>query len=126
MKLVPFSIALLALCSLGACDLLDPEVCTDIAIAGIGVVVVDSVSGAPITVPFKVAARDGAYTDSVLVTPSEESASAGPYALAFERTGTYRVEVTADDYQPWSRTGVTVRDDGCHVHTEVVDARLRQ
>ena len=39
------------------------------------------------------------------------------FAFAFERAGTYDIEVTARGYVPWKRTGVRIEKDkwDCHV-----------
>jgi hypothetical protein len=43
---------------------------------------------------------------------------------AFERAGTYTVLVLKEGYAPWSRSGVRVSKDDCHVHTVSLEAHL--
>ena len=45
-------------------------------------------------------------------------------ALAFERAGTYAVTVHADGYKDWSKTGVVVTKDVCHVIGVALSARM--
>jgi hypothetical protein len=45
---------------------------------------------------------------------------------ADERAGTYRLEVTATDYQDWARDGIVVpQASECHVQTVDVTVRLK-
>jgi len=99
-------------------------VCTDIAVPGIRVIVVDSVSGAAAGKGSIVVGRAGAYVDSL---PAIWTASSdGPYPLAHEHPGTFTVTVKRSPYRDWSRTGIVVTADQCHVRTVDVTARLQQ
>jgi hypothetical protein len=49
----------------------------------------------------------------------------GPYGLAYERAGTYTVTVEQQGYRPWSRSGVRVTKDECHVRGVSITARLQ-
>lgn len=61
---------------------------------------------------------DGAYVDSlVLVAPDTRAA-------AFERAGTYTVEVRLTGYQNFTASGVRVTAGTCHVNAVVVPALL--
>ena len=44
---------------------------------------------------------------------------------AAERAGTYRITVSKAGYQTWTRTGVQVTADVCHVHPAQAEARLQ-
>lgn len=106
----------------GACDVLSPTNCTDIALAGLAISIVDIETGSPIVADdVRVEVRDGLF-----VEVAEGSSNELDLAMAFERTGRYEIHVTAAGYLPWDTTGVRVRrtDDGCHVNTVTVTAAL--
>jgi hypothetical protein len=124
-------ISLLALASsLGsACGYLDkpsgPYFCTTEARAAISLVVVDSL--APNTTGFTgvwARAVDGAYRDSSAMTFVEPGTGTTRLALAYERRGTYTVTVHANGYQDWTRSGIVVTGDECHVTGVLLTARL--
>ena len=85
-------------------------------------------SGAPLPSAASVRAvvREGAYADTARVIPGTVSPTSFP--IAFERPGTYRVEVTANGYTGAIFTGVQVdkTPDGCHVRTVPIAAHLRR
>lgn len=103
-----------------ACDG-DPVACTEQAVAAIVVSVQDSASGAPAGRGARIVARDGAFADTARATVSYD----GPYALARERSGTYTVTVEQQGYRLWSRSGISVSRDRCHVRTAALTARLQ-
>jgi hypothetical protein len=43
---------------------------------------------------------------------------------AYERAGTYLVQLETEGYQPWDTSGVQVFSDECHVQTVVFTAAL--
>lgn len=99
-------------------------VCTEEARPALMVGITDSLTGA--TSGFTgvtIRAIEGAYADSV-VMPMYPDQFNGPVALAYERRGTYTVSVSASGYATWSKTGVVVDGDQCHVSTVSVTARL--
>ena len=103
-----------------------PRSCTDIAVAGISLAVVDSITGAQRLSGATVRARDGSFVDSMVFrddTTLFQSGDAGA-ALALERAGTYAVSVSHAGYRDWTASNVRVRDDGCHVRTAHLVARL--
>lgn len=115
-------LALLTL--LPACSaVLDPVYCTTDFRFGLAVQVQDSVTGAWIGSGATLVARDGAYVDSVTgpVGRPEDAA----LAAAGERAGTYDLVVRHEGYLPWSRTGVKVEGDECHVHPVTLLARMQ-
>ncbi len=71
-----------------------------------------------------VVARDGAFVDSVFRATWPDGLFGGAVPLAFERRGTYVVTVRAAGYAPWTRAGVVVAGDVCHVVTVNMTARL--
>jgi len=93
--------------------------CTDIAVPGLSVTVVDSASGDTLPPPSVVVAKDGAYADTA------GSINAPHYSLVYERKGTYVVTVTHAGYSSWHRSGVVVTADRCHVQTVQLTAKLQ-
>ncbi len=105
-----------AACNWGGVD------CTLEARQGIAVEVSDSVTGAVITRGYTVIVTEGAYRDSVSF-PLEGPL---PYPdFAVERAGTYRVTVRSSGYKEWTRAGVHVTADECHVRTVILAVRLQ-
>ena len=87
--------------------------------------VVDSVTGAPAAlVGLWARARDGSYTDSSGFMYTDSQTGATRIALAFEHAGTFAVTVHAPGYQEWTKSGVVVTKDVCHVIGVQITARL--
>jgi hypothetical protein len=105
-----------------ACDVITGPVCTDEARPALIVEIRDSVTNAPAGMGARVIARDGAYADTGSVLGAEGSRA----GLAHEREGTYTVTVEKDGYRPWTRNGIRVTKDACHVRTVSVPALLQQ
>lgn len=115
------AVAVAASCILAACGSTTPgEACTEIAVPGIAVSVVDSATGDVLPPPSTVVAQDGAFSDTA------EAITAPNYSLVYERKGTYLVTVTHDGYHVWQRSGVVVTSDACHVITVELTAKLQQ
>ncbi len=97
--------------------------CNDnISQPGLDVVVVDQATGDRIC-DAVVTAVDGAY--------SEDLQPAGPvsscdYQGAFERPGTYEVDVSRASYQDTFVTDIPVDQGGCHVITQAVTVEMSQ
>ena len=102
------------------CDLPFGTGCDDILMPGLRMDVVDSVGGAGVApaAGARVIARAGAYADTVPLQSSR-------VALAYERAGTFTVTVEHPGYLPWSRSGVRVRENECHVVPTELTARLQ-
>lgn len=107
-----------ALLALSACDPSQDFACTLEARAGLEVVVEDAVTGASLK-NATVEAQSESFTETL------EIVSAGLYAGAYERPGTYTVRAAAPGYRAQERTGVEVRADVCHVQTVRLTLRLR-
>ena len=104
-----------------ACDFIPGGYsCTTQAVPGIMVQVLDSLTGAPAGRNARIIARAGTVADTANFTEFD-----GPYPLAFERSGTYAVTVEQQGYRLWSRTGIRVTKDECHVRTVSLTARLQ-
>ena len=105
----------------GACQLPGTVACTADARAAISVDVRDSVTNAAVGRGSSIIARDGPYADTVDITTLFD----GPYGLAYERPGMYTVTVEQQGYRTWSRSGVRVTKDECHVRGVSITARLQ-
>ena len=96
--------------------------CTMQAVAALNVDAIDSATGAPATKGSSVVARSATYADSTQApAPNDQFVS-----LAYEKAGTYTVTVTKPGYKPWSKSGVVVGRDECHVLPERVTAKLQR
>lgn len=96
-------------------------VCTLQAIAAVSVDVRDSVTNTAAGRGARIIARDGVFADTAKIANAYD----GPYGLAYERAGTYTVTVEQQGYRPWSRTGVSVTRDECHVRPVSITALLQ-
>lgn len=100
-------------------------VCTELAAPALSVALQDSVTGA--TTGFtnvSIVARDGAYADSTFLAIYPQPPFNGPVSIAYEHRGTLNLSVQAQGYTLWTRNGIVVTGDVCHVTTVQVTARL--
>jgi len=67
--------------------------------------------------------REGTFVDSLQVCGSMPADSASRCG-AWERPGTYEVEVRHAGYEVWSARGVTATKGPCHVNTVSLKAQL--
>ena len=118
------SLVLAAAISLAECGLFEPRVCTDIALAGLRVDVRDSITDAFVGNGARIVARSGAFADTVIIPPEDIYDAARP--LLGERPGLCTVTVKREGYAPWSRSGVRITHDGCHVRQVSLVARLQR
>ena len=108
--------------TVAACGQLIGPTCSAEAKPAIVVEVRDSLTNAAAGNGARVIARDGAFADTAgTFAPLE-----GPVLLALEREGTYTVTVEREGYRLWTRTGVRVTADECHVRTVSLTARLQR
>lgn len=102
--------------------------CTLEARAGIVIATVDSISGSsgPFAAVSYVAKEGTAYKDSLLIAnvPAPSGGIAFRAGLAYERIGTYDVTVKANTYRAWTKSGVVVAKDACHVIPVNLTAKL--
>ena len=104
---------------LSACDIVDGDCTADFRF-GLVVQVRDAVTNDPAGQGTIVTARDGSYFEILELFPLDDLTFRG----AGERPGVYLIQATKEGYTPWSRTGVRVEDEGCHVKATEVDVRL--
>lgn len=102
-----------------ACAVVAPDpVCTDQFVYGLQVIAVDSTTGEPVLDGLSgVAIRNGVQ-ETMLVFENQLFG-------AGEAAGVYQVSVTASGYLSWSRSGVEVTEDECHVLTESLTALMQ-
>ena len=96
--------------------------CTTEARFGMRAFLRDSVTGVAYAESAVVIAREGAFADTLRnygLTPNDSV-----WLGLAERPGTFRLDVTAQGYRPWSRNGLVVEDEGCHVRGIDVIVRL--
>ncbi len=119
----PYRLLLALVLTLGckASNSTDPIVCTTEARAGINVVVRDADTQAGIAALARGAVTDGAYVDSLRANGSTTT-----MAAAYERPGTYTVDVRATGYQGFTTTGIIVTKDACHVVPQTVTVNLQK
>lgn len=102
-----------------------PGVCSDaVAFLGIGVAVVDSLSNVSLVNGATVLVQDGTFSDSASVAGDSSLTFSPRIWLVADRPGSYAIGVRHAGYGEWTRTGVRVVKDGCHVKAALVDARL--
>jgi hypothetical protein len=111
--------------SIAGCDLVGADCKTYLA-AGIALTVVDASSGEAVHDRHGVIrAISGNYADTMAVGPNDLRYGQ-PFLLAFEKPGTYRVEVEVDGYDAWQRDDIRVRKENeCHVRTVELQADLQ-
>jgi len=100
-------------------------VCTDNLVFGLTVKVRDSVTDAPAGRQAAVVAQDGAYQETLQFLGAISATDSLTFFGAAERAGTYRITATKAGYRSWTRGGVDLSSDVCHVHPVVVEARLQ-
>jgi hypothetical protein len=122
MKAWQFFLLVVSAGTTAACDLPFGGACTTDFRYGVVVEVRDSVTGAHAADGARLVVRDGTYADTSDQLPFTE-----PLTLqaAGERSGTYTLTVEKSNYQDWTRTGVRVREDQCHVIPVRLAARLQ-
>ncbi len=122
-----YVIVLLAFAT-ASCDVFAPDrACPAIAIPGINVSPVDSVTNAAVPITdVMVIATDGVYADTVSAADFAPGSTVPSVGLAYERRGTYTLKVVAAQYRDWVKSGIRVEGDQCHVNTVSVTARLQR
>jgi hypothetical protein len=106
---------------LASCDVLTGPTCTSEARAAIIVDVLDSITNAPVGEGATITATNGLSVYSAITYEDFP----GPYQLAHEKDGDFRVTVEKSGYARWSRDGVRVTRGECHVHTVQLNALLQ-
>lgn len=72
-----------------------------------------------------VVASEGAYRDSAFVA-AYGAQNTAQIPLAYERAGTYTVTARADGYAVWTKLGIEVTADICHVITVPISVRFAE
>jgi hypothetical protein len=106
----------------------DGVVCTDEFVFGLNITVVDSATADPPS-EATLLARSGTFTDSVGPRAPFQWVANGPLVLilstAGERAGLYSITVRSPGYRDWTRTGIRVTANECHVNPVNLTARLQ-
>jgi hypothetical protein len=69
--------------------------------------------------------QDGSYQETLFYLGSVSSFDSLTFSGAIERAGTYSIRVNKAGYHSWTRAGVTVTRDECHVIPAQVDVKLQ-
>lgn len=105
----------------------DGVICTALAVAAINVKVLDSATSVGLSFQNLWArAREGSYMDSSHVSFTIAGDAPKTFGLAYERAGVYDVAVKASGYREWTKSGVVVTHDECHVVPVLLTARLQR
>ena len=115
-------VLVLALAASSSCVPLTEPTCTTDFRPALMVDVRDSVTNAPAGQGARIIARSGTFAD----TAQMFELYTGPHGVAHERPGTYTLTVEQQGYMTWSRSGISVSEDQCHVRTVDVTARLQR
>lgn len=108
---------------IAGCDLLSAPVCTTSVEPGVVVEVYHAETGEPAAEGARGWVREGAYVDSLRASGSRDGQL---YSLAgaWERAGTYEVQVEKEGFSAWTREDVEVDEGECHVRTVELRADL--
>ena len=98
---------------------LEPVLCTQQFVFGLTVTVVDQSTSAPVANEATMTLRDGTYEE--VVTDSWDGST---LSGAGERPGTYTITIEHPAYTTWTRAGVTISADECHVIPVALTAEL--
>ena len=92
-----------AVVAAAGCELEPERVCDEAIVPAVTIVVRDSVANTPIAQDLELVGilRDGSYTESMWRWRSELSGGD-------DRPGNYEVEIRAEGYQTWTRSGIVV------------------
>lgn len=98
-------------------------VCEYWVLPAVKVEITDVITGNTLTDRAVGQVREGAYSDSLQSCGSSPTDSASRCA-AWERPGTYEVEVRHPGYEAWAARGVVATKGACHVNTVALKAKL--
>jgi hypothetical protein len=106
--------------ALAACPVGPTLTCTDEARSTLVLEVRDARTGAPAAQGARGTLREGTYSDTLVATsPLHLNAME-----TWERPGRYDITVEKAGYRTFTRTGVEVGKDACHVRTRTVEVGL--
>ena len=114
---------------IAACGSPTSVICPGISAPAIAVEVLDSVTLRPAAGGAEGWVRDGSYEDSLVVIgwtgPEITPFTAIQMAGAYDRPGTYTVEISRPGYAQWRREGVRAGEGSCGVETVELTAKLQ-
>lgn len=114
MKNIGFFLTALALMTACGKPVNNGRVCTMEARAGLQVTVRNATTNRALSDSTTVLISAGTYTELLQTFPGSDSV----YTGAWERSGTYIINVSRNGYKPASYGPVILEEDGCHVITQ--------
>ena len=130
--MIPFILAGVAgmVLAVGGCDAVNGlRSCDTESVPGLMIKVLDAATLQPVACGADVWAIQDTYSErfDTHCYDSLPDSLQDPWARgAHEREGTYTVLVARDGYRPWSRAGIRVMADECHVQTVRLEALLER
>ena len=122
MRLTTTGLFLLAAAT-GGCSSFTPIACTTDYRPGLTIEVRDARTNAPIAAASTIVIRDGDYVET-LSNPVGGGGTDLSKSGAYERAGTYSVQVSRAGYASQTFSGIVVTRDECHVIGRVIAAAL--
>ena len=122
MRLTTTALFLLAAAT-GGCSSGTGPICTADYRPGLTIEVRDAKTNVPIAAASTIVIRDGSYVETLGITV-EGGGNSLSKSGAYERAGTYSVEVSRAGYASLTLSGIVVTRDECHVIGRVVAAAL--
>ena len=98
--------------------------CTLEARAAIVVEIRHAFTGAPLADSAEVRVTEGSFLELLELCGVTGTLELVRRCGVYERTGTYEILVTRPGFEPWSRSGIPVMRDACHVRTATLGAAL--
>lgn len=100
--------------------------CTLDAAAGVVVVARDASTGDTITSGLRGAVHEGSHVDSLRPAWWFSDDSVIAWAGAYERSGTYRLELVHAGHADYSQSGIRVGQGECHVVTRQMTVEMKR
>lgn len=116
---------LVAIACLTGCSDATTRFCTTDVKYALRIALADSLTGQ--IGPFRnlaIVAVDGSYKDSLFIPTVGPTPNPNLYSVAPEHAGTFTLTVRADGYQTWTKSGIVVLRDECHVESVDLPVRL--
>lgn len=109
------------------CDTLDhpvPRDCPAVAEPAVVVEVENADTGMPEAEDAVGILEEGAFRDTMEVADRDSEGTPLALAGAYERVGTYRIQIEKSGFEDWTRSGVEVEAGECGPRTERLTAAL--
>jgi hypothetical protein len=99
-------------------------VCTDSIDPGIEMEVVDAVTNVSLAQDAVAMLTSQDYSEQMVICYVDATGKATTLCGAYERPGTYNIQVTVNGYEPWSQASIVVASSVCHVTKTRLTARI--